>query len=65
MSLLSTFPENTQTYLTQDFRNENPFNPKSANEIYSELAASRACYERGEYEDFDDALNDLSIKYCL
>ena len=24
-------------------------------EIYSDLAKSRECYDRGEYEDFDDA----------
>lgn len=39
--------------------------PKSAEEIYSELAESRACYERGEYEDFDDALADISKRYGL
>ena len=34
--------------------------PKSAEEIYSELAESRACYERGGYEELDDALADIS-----
>ena len=39
--------------------------PKSAEEIYSELAASKACYERGEYEDFDAALDAISKRYGL
>ena len=69
MALLSTIPENAQqqifVYLTQNFCNGNPYKPKSAEEIYSELAESRACYERGEYEDFDDALDDISRKYGL
>ena len=50
-------------YLTQF--NGNPFKPKSAEEIYSDLSESRACYKRGEYEDFDDALDDISKKYGL
>ena len=69
IALLSTIPENAQqqifVYLTQNFCNGNPYKPKSAEEIYSELAESRACYERGEYEDFDDALDDISKKYGL
>ena len=69
IALLSTIPEDAQqqifVYLTRNFCNGNPFTPKSAEEIYSELAESRACYERGEYEDFDDALDDISRKYSL
>lgn len=69
IALLSTIPEAAQqqifVYLTQNFCNGNPFKPKSAEEIYSELAESRACYEQGEYEDFDDALDDISKKYGL
>lgn len=38
---------------------------KSAEEIYAELAKSRACYERGEYEDFDVALDDIRTKFLL
>lgn len=44
---------------------ENPFKPKSADEIYAELAESRACYERGEYEVFDDALDEIIEKYGI
>ena len=51
--------------LTQNSFKGNPLNLKSAEEIYSELAESRACYERGEYENFDDALDDISRKYSL
>ena len=38
---------------------------KSAEEIYSELSESRSCYNRGEYEDFDQALDDISAKLSL
>lgn len=69
IALLSTIPEDVQqqifVYLTQNFCKGNPYKPKSAEEIYSELAESRACYERGEYEDFDAALDDISKKYGL
>ena len=41
------------------------FSPKSAEEIYSDLEISRMCFERGEYEDFDDALDEISEKYGL
>ncbi len=39
---------------------ENTFELKTAENIYSELAKSRACYERGEFEEFDDALDEIS-----
>ncbi len=45
--------------------NENPYAPKSAEEIFKDLAESKACYERGEYEDFDEALDEVSKKYGL
>ena len=54
IALVSAIPEATQQC-----------KPKSAEEIYTELAEARACYERGEYEDFDDALADISKKYGL
>ncbi len=69
IALLSTIPEDAQrqifVYLTQNFCDGNPFKPKAAEEIYSELAESRACYGRGECEDFDDALDDISNRYGL
>lgn len=49
----------------KDSNYENLFKSKSAEEIYLELAESRACYEKGEYEDFDDALDDIGKKYDL
>lgn len=36
--------------------------PKSEQEIWDELAESRACYERGEYMNFDEALDMISRK---
>ena len=69
IALLLTIPEDAQqqifTYLTQNFCEGNPFKPKSAEEIFSELAESRSCYEKGEFEDFDKALDDISKKYGL
>lgn len=69
IALLSTIPEKDQeqifVYLTENFCSESPLKPKSANDIYSELAESRACYERGEYKDFDAALDDIAKKYDL
>ena len=46
-------------------KRENPFAPKSAEDIYKDLEKSRECYERGEYEDFDEALDEISKKYNL
>lgn len=69
IALLSTIPDDAQQqiflYLTENFCTENPFKPLTADEILAELAESRACYERGEYEDFDEALDEISKKYGL
>lgn len=46
-------------------KNEGSLIPKSAEEIYSDLAESRACYERGEFKDFDEALNEISEEYGI
>ena len=43
----------------------NPFSPLSSQEIYSELAESRARYERGEYEDFDEVIDGIRKIYGL
>ena len=43
---------------------EYPYEPLSGEEIYAELAESRACYDRGEYQDFDEAINEIS-KECI
>ena len=69
IALLSTIPEDAQKqifdYLMQNFCEGNPFKAKSANEIYYDLEKSRICYEEGDYEDFDDALDDISKRYGL
>ncbi len=69
LALISTIPEAEQqkiyVYLTQNYCNNNPYKPKSADEIYTDLESSRDCYERGEYEDFDAALDEISKKYGL
>lgn len=44
---------------------EHVLRPVSEQEILEELAESRACYERGECMDFDEALDAISKKYEL
>lgn len=69
IALLSTIPESEQQkiydYLLKHYGENSPFKPLSAKEIEAELAEARACYERGEYEDFDEALDEISAKYDL
>ena len=63
-ALLSTIPESI-LYLTQNFNGVNPFKPKTADQIYADLGESRNFYKCGEYEDFDNALNEISERYGL
>ena len=69
MELLSTIPEEhqkeIQQFLLMYFCSENPYKPLSRNEILSELAQSQECYERGEGEDFDKAVDEIDVKYGL
>lgn len=69
IALLSVIPDSEQekiyTYLSENYCEDSPFKPLSAKEIYAELSESRECYSRGEYEDFDDALDDISFKYGI
>lgn len=67
--LLSTIPEEyqgeIQSYLLMNFCGNNPYKPLNGNEILAELAESRACYNNGEGEDFDKALDEIGAKYGL
>lgn len=69
LALLSTIPEDRQeeikNYLLMNFFKNNPYKPLRMNEILDELDASRKCYENGEGEDFDNALEEISVKYGL
>ena len=69
MAMLATFPEEKQqeiyTYLVMQCNNNNPFKPVSREEVYAELEESRACFERGEYMDFGDAIDEIRLKYGL
>ncbi len=69
LALLSTIPEERQgeiqNYLLMNFCGNNPYKPLSANEILSELEESRICYNKGKGEDFDNALDEISLKYGL
>jgi hypothetical protein len=51
--------------LSQNYCGDYPFKPLTAEDIYSELAESRDCYAKGEYEDFEDALDEISTRYGL
>jgi hypothetical protein len=67
-ALLSMTHENEKKKIYENLLNQHnntPFKPLSAVEIESELAEARTCYERGEYEDFDEALDSISQKYDL
>lgn len=69
LKLLSTNPEDRQKeiqrYFLVNFCENNPYKPLSGDETLSELAESRACYARGEGEDFDKALDGMGVKYGL
>jgi hypothetical protein len=69
MKLLSTIPEEhqkeIQKYLLINFCDDNPYKPLSKNEILDELAESRKCYQNGEGEDFDKAIDEIGEKYGL
>ncbi len=69
IALISTFSEDVQqqifVYLTNNFCDGNPYKPKSAEEIYAELAQSRDSYEHGDVIDFDIALDEIDKKYGL
>lgn len=64
MSEVNTMARKSLIYKTGSFSNT-PFAPKTAEEIYSDLAASRAFYEHGNYQDFDDVLDTISKKYGI
>lgn len=69
IALLSKIPDIEQQrifiYLTENFCLDNPFKAKSAEEIYADLEESRNLYAQGEYEDFDDAIDEIGVKYGL
>ena len=67
LELLSTIPEEhqkeIQQFLLMNFCSENRYKPLSRSEILSKLAQSRACYERGEGENFDKAVDEIGVQY--
>jgi len=69
LALISTIPEECQeeirTYLLRNFCTNNPFKPLSAKEIEAELSQARECYEKGEGEDSDDVVDEISAKHGL
>ena len=69
IALISTLPEADQEkiflYLSENFFEDNPYKPMSKKEIHAELAEARECYARGDYHDFDEALEEISKEYGL
>lgn len=69
IAILNSIPEEMQetihTYLITNFCKSNPFKPLSADEIYGELEEARESYGKGDYKDFDDAIEEISEKYGL
>ena len=69
IELISLLPEEDQKkvfqFLQGIFSDDNPFKPLSRKEILDDLAESRQCYECGKYQDFDDALEEISREYGL
>ena len=69
MVLLSTIPENhqieIQNYLLMKLCRDNIYKTLSGEDILAELAESRSCYNNGEGEDFNRALDEISMKYAL
>ena len=69
LTMLSLIPDNQQEqifiYLKNNYYKNSPFKPLASDEILSELAESRAFYEKSEYEEFEKALDDISRRYGL
>ena len=69
IELISILPETEQErifrFLQGIFSEENPYKPMSRKDILADLAESRECYAREEYQDFDEAINEISEKYDL
>jgi hypothetical protein len=69
LELLSTIPEEhqeeIQRYLLINFCSDNPYKPLTKREITEELAEARKCYQNGAGEDFDQALDEIGVKYGL
>lgn len=69
LNLIATIPEEHQEeirkFLLMNFCEDNPYRPLSINEIDEELTESRACYLCGEGKDFDEAIDEIALKYGL
>lgn len=69
IELISVLPDKDQEkiyhFLQGIFSDDNPFKPMSREEILADLSESRACYDRGEYQDFDEALDEISREYGI
>ncbi|MCR5747926.1 MAG: hypothetical protein K6G03_09480, partial [Lachnospiraceae bacterium] len=51
--------------LILNYTQNNPFASMNSNEIFSELEEARNSDKRSEGKDFDEALDEISVKYDL
>lgn len=69
IALLRTIPEEHQTnineYLVLNYCTQNPFAPLSREQICAELEESRRSAERGEGQDFDEALDEICEQWHI
>ena len=69
IALLNTIPEEYQAdirkYLVLNYTQNNPFAPMDSNQILSTLEEARNCDKRGDGKDFDEALDEICVKYDL
>ena len=63
LELISILPDTDQEkvfhFIQGIFSDDNPFKPMSEKEILEALAESRENYAHGEYQDFDEALDEI------
>lgn len=69
IALISALPEADQEkvflYLSENYFENNPYRPMSAKDISEELAEARRCFDNGDFQDFDAAIDEISLKYDL
>lgn len=69
IALLSSLPEEAQedifVYLVNNYCSNSPFARKTSDQMLDDLQKSRLCFEQGDYENYEDALNKISQKYGI
>ena len=69
LNLIRQIPEERQEeiyqFLLLNFDVDNPFERLNKHQIFEELSESRRQAERGEYQEFDEFLDEVEAKYEL